>query len=293
MTAKDWLQKAKIEKFAIGAFNVGNLETFKAVAMAAANKKSPVIIESSPGETDWMGAKNIVSLAKNYSEQYGVPILVNLDHSTKTEDCQKAIDAGYELIHFDGSKLPYEENVTQTKQVADWAHDKGLTAEGELDHIGGSSTVHQGSAIEEAAKVSMTEPEKAVEFVKATGIDIFAAFVGNVHGLYVGAEKKLDVDRVKAIADATGVFLSLHGSSGIPEDQVRAAIQNGIVKVNLNTEIRQVFKDTFQKVLEENEQAPSSGSKEYALYKIAGPVLDSIRELVEHKIELFGSANKA
>lgn len=284
MTARDWLEKAKNEKFAIGAFNVGNLETFKAVVMAAANKKSPVIIESSPGETDWMGAANIVSIAKNYSEEYGVPILVNLDHSTKLEECQKAINVGYELIHFDGSKLPYEENVAITKQVADLSHAKGLTAEGELDHIGGSSTVHQGSAIEEAAKVPMTEPEKAVEFVKATGIDIFAAFVGNVHGLYVGAEKKLDVDRVKAIADATGVFLSLHGSSGIPEDQVRAAIQNGIVKVNLNTEMRQAYRDTLEKVLTEN--------KEYAMYKTMGPVIDAIRELVEHKIELFGSAGK-
>ncbi len=285
MTAKDWLQKAKEEKFAIGAFNVGNLEGFKAIAQAAANKKSPVIIESSPGETDWMGAENVVDLAKNYSEEFGVPILVNLDHSLTLEDCQKGIDAGYALIHFDGSKLPLEENIEIAKKVVELAHAKGLTAEGELDHIGGSSEVHQESATEEAAKIPMTEPENAKRFVEETGIDIFAAFIGNVHGLYAGSSKNLDIERLKRIAEATGCFLSLHGSSGIPEDQVREAIQNGIVKVNLNTEMRQAFKDSFEQVLKDNPE-------EYAMYKAEGPVVEAIQKLVEHKIDLFGSAGK-
>src|ERR1041385_225624 len=104
MTAREWLEKAKKEKFAIGAFNVGNLETFKAIVQAAANKKSPVIIESSPGETDWMGADNVVALAKDYSKDFGIPVLVNLDHAEKLEECQQAIEVGYDLIHFDGSK---------------------------------------------------------------------------------------------------------------------------------------------------------------------------------------------
>lgn len=285
MTTRDWLEKAKKEKFAIGAFNVGNLETFKAIVMAAVSKKSPVIIESSPGETEWMGSNNIVDIAKNFEEEYKIPILVNLDHSTKLEDCIKGIEAGYQLIHADMSELPYEENVRITKQVAEMAHAKGLIAEGELDHIGGSSTVHQGSAADEAAKIPMTEPENAKKFVEETGVDIFAAFVGNVHGLYAGGEKKLDVDRVKAIADTTGVFLSLHGSSGIPEDQVKAAIQNGIVKVNLNSEMRQGFKDSLEKVLEEHPD-------EYAMYKVQQPVLEAIQKIVEHKIDVFGSAGK-
>src|SRR3989344_5140503 len=285
MNAKQWLQKAKEEKFAIGAFNVGNLETFKAIAQAAANKKSPVIIESSPGETKWMGAGNVVDIARNYSEEYGIPILVNLDHSETLEDCMIGIEAGYDLIHCDASKLEYSENVAQTKKVAELAHAKGLTCEGELDHIGGSSEVHLGAAGEEAAKIVKTDPERARKFVEETGIDIFAAFVGNIHGLYQGGEKKLDVDLVKQIADATGVFLSLHGSSGIPEDQVKAAIQNGIVKVNLNTEIRQAYKDSLEKVLHDNPE-------EYAMYKSEGPVIDAIQKLVEHKIEVFGSVGK-
>ncbi len=285
MTAKDWLQKAKEEKFAIGAFNVGNLETFKAIVQAAANKKSPVIVESSPGETEWMGASNVVDMARNYSEEFGVPILVNLDHSETLEDCIIGIEAGYDLIHCDASKLPYEENVAQTKKVAEMAHAKGLTCEGELDHIGGSSEVHAGSAGEEAGKIIKTDPERAKKFVMETGIDIFAAFVGNVHGLYAGGQKNLDTDLVKEIADSTGVFLSLHGSSGIPEDQVQAAIANGVVKVNLNTEIRQAYKDSLEKVLEFNPE-------EYAMYKSEGPLIDAIQKLVEHKIEVFGSSGK-
>jgi fructose-bisphosphate aldolase, class II len=285
MTAKDWLQKAKEEKFAIGAFNVGNLETFKAIVQAAANKKSPVIIESSPGETKWMDGDNVVDIARNYSEEFNIPILVNLDHSETLEDCQMGIDAGYDLIHCDASKLEYDQNVALTKQVAELAHAKGLTCEGELDHIGGSSEVHKEAAGDIAAKIIKTDPAKAQKFVQDTGIDIFAAFVGNIHGLYAGGNKKLDVDLVKQIADATGVFLSLHGSSGIPEDQVQAAIQNGIVKVNLNTELRQAFRDTLEKVLKDFPE-------EYAMYKAEKPIIEAIQKIVEHKIEIFGSTNK-
>lgn len=285
MSGRDWLEKAEKEKFAIGAFNVGNLDTFKAVVEAAANKRSPVIIESSPGETEWMGDDNIVDLARNYALEFKIPVLVNLDHSLDFEDCKRAIEAGYDLIHFDGSKLPYDQNVEITAKIAALSHQYNLTAEGELDHIGGSSEVHQGSAAEEASKIPMTEPEKAAEFVKKTGIDIFAAFIGNVHGLYLGQEKILDIERLKAIKQATGVFLSLHGSSGISEDQVRNAIANGIVKVNLNTEIRQAYRDSYQKMLDDNPE-------EYAMYKIEQPVLDAIKKLVENKIDLFGSANK-
>jgi fructose-bisphosphate aldolase, class II len=284
MIAKDWLKKAKEEKFAIGAFNVGNLETFKAVAQAAANKKSPVIIESSPGETKWMEAENIVDIAKNFSQEYGIPILVNLDHSEKLEDCIEGIEAGFDLIHCDSSKLPYAENVAQTKKVAELAHEKGLTCEGELDHIGGSSTIHKEAAADEVSKIK-TDPEKARIFVEETGIDIFAAFVGNIHGLYLGGEKKIDPELVKRIADATGVFLSLHGSSGIPDDQIKAAIENGIVKINLNTEMRQAF-------IKGLDEAIHANPEEYALYKILPETMEELQELVEHKIELFGSSNK-
>lgn len=284
MTAKQWLQKAKDEGWAIGAFNVGNLETFKAIAQAASDKKSPIIIESSPGETEWMGPDNVVDLARNYSEKFGIPILVNLDHATSLEQCQIGIKAGFDLIHFDGSKLPLEENLRILKQVVELSHAKGLTCEGELDHIGGSSEVHEEAASAEI-KIKMTDPTQAADFVKASGIDIMAAFVGNIHGLYKGGEKHLDLDRVEEIEKATGAFLSLHGSSGIPEMQVQGAIKRGVVKVNLNTEIREAYKTTLEEIFRTN-------PGEYAMYKAEGPLIEAIQRLVEHKIDIFGSAGK-
>lgn len=287
MTAREWLKKAKEEKFAIGAFNVGNLETLKAVAQAAQNKKSPVIIESSPGETDWMGAENIVDLCKNYSEEFGIPILVNLDHATNFDDCQKAIEAGYDLIHFDGSKLPFEENLAIAKKVVELAHSKGLSVEGEVDHIEGSSEVHAGSAVDEVAKASFSDPDKTREFVDKTGIDVYAAFFGNVHGLFLGGEEKLHLDILESLsAVLPNMGFSLHGGSGIPDDQVQEAIKRGIVKVNVNTEMRQAFKNNLEDALREN-------PAEYALYKLEPRVIDAVQKIVEHKIEVFGSTSKA
>lgn len=286
MTGREWLERAKREKFAIGAFNVGNLETLKAVVAAAACKKSPVIIESSPGETSWMGADNIVDLARNYAVDFGIPVLVNLDHSETVEDCTKAIEAGYDLIHYDGSKLPLEENIENSKKVVELAHARGLTVEGELDHITGSSEVHQGSAAEEIAKSRFSDPERAKAFVEESGIDIFAAFFGNVHGIFVGGDETLHLDIFEGIVTALpNTFFSLHGGSGIPETQVKEAIERGIVKVNINTEMRQAFKNSLENVLEKNPD-------EYAAYKLEGPVVEAVQKIVERKIEVFGSAGK-
>jgi len=284
--ARDWLQKAKEERFAIGAFNVGNLETFKAIAQAAANKKSPVIIESSPGETKWMEAANIVDIARNFSAEYDIPILVNLDHSETLEDCINAVEVGFDLIHFDGGKLPLEENLKIVRQVVEASHAKGLTVEGEIDHIQGTSEVHIGSAAEEAAKGIMTDPDRAAKFVEESGIDIFAAFFGNVHGVFSGGDENLHLNLLKQIAEALPeTYLSLHGGSGIPDDQVKQAIQLGIVKVNVNTEMRQAFRVGLEEALKKNPD-------EYALYKLLPETIEEVKKIVEHKIEVFGSNNK-
>lgn len=285
ITAKGWLEKAKRERFAIGAFNVGNLEVFKAVAKAAGSKRSPIIIESSPGETSFMGADNIVDLAKNFSEEYQIPILVNLDHAGSLKECLKGIEAGYDLIHFDGSKLPLSENVATAKKVVEKAHQKGLLVEGEIDHIIGSSELHSGSASKAIIGREMTDPEKAFCFIKETGVDTLAVFIGNVHGVYAEGGENLNLDLLQKIAEALDCNLSLHGGSGIPDDQVKEAIKRGIVKVNVNTEIRQVFKDNLQEALEENPQ-------EYALYKIFPETVEAVQRLIEKKIEVFGSKDK-
>lgn len=286
MTARDWLNRAKEEKFAIGAFNVGNLETFKAVASAAANKKSPVIIESSPGETDFLGADNIVDLAKNFSQDFGVPILVNLDHAQTLEECLKAVEAGYDLIHFDGSILPLEQNLEIIKKVVELAHQKNLVVEGEMDHITGSSEVHQGSAQEELDLVKFTDPLKAKQFVQDSGVDILAVFFGNVHGVFSKGGENLHLDILEKLAQLLpNTFFSLHGGSGIDDDQVKEAIKKGIVKVNINTQIRQAFRENLEKDLDEKPD-------EYAMYKIEGPVIEAVQKIVEQKIEVFGSVGK-
>lgn len=286
MTAREWLLKAKREKFAIGAFNVGNLETLKAVVLAAANKKSPVIIESSPGETAWMGPENVVDLARNYASEYEIPILVNLDHGGSLEECLKAIEVGYDLIHFDGSKLPLEQNLEIAKKVAEAAHQKGLVVEGEMDHIEGSSELHQGSARQLASNIPMTDPQKAKQFVESTGVDILAAFFGNLHGKYSSGDEHLHLDVLEKIADALpNTLFSLHGGSGIPDLDVQQAIQYGIVKVNINTEMRQAFKENLEHVLQKNPD-------EFAMYKLEQPVVDAVQNVVEDKITVFGSAGK-
>jgi len=286
MNAKQWLQKAKEEKFAIGAFNVGNLETFKAIAQAAANKKSPVIIESSPGETDWMGRENMVDLAKNFSEEFGVPIFLNLDHAEKVEECLSAIEVGYDLVHYDGSRTTYEENLANTKIVVKAAHEKGLLVEAEIDRmVTKSSQVYDMDISDEEIRKTFSDPERIRVFIEETGIDTMATLFGNVHGI-LPHQPDLDLELFERIVAALpNTFLSLHGSSGIPADQVKKAISMGIVKVNLNTEMRVAFKEAFEKVL-------GDSPKEYAMYKVEGPVIEAIQELVEQKIEIFGSAGK-
>jgi fructose/tagatose bisphosphate aldolase len=175
MTAREWLEKAKKEGFAIGALNVANLPTFKAIVTVAAEKKSPVIIESSPGETKWMGAENVVDVAKNYSEEFGIPIFVNLDHAETFEQCMEGIEAGYDLIHFDGSALPYEENLEIAKKVVTEAHKKNLLVEAEIDRmVRKSSEVYKEQITMEELKQTFSKPEKIKEFVEATNVDTMA-----------------------------------------------------------------------------------------------------------------------
>lgn len=287
MTAKEWLQRAREEQFAIGALNVANLETFKAIVTVAAEKKSPIIIESSPGETEWMGAENVVDIAKNYSEEFSIPIFVNLDHAETFEQCMEGIEAGYDLIHFDGSALPYEENLEIAKKVVAEAHKKNLLVEAEIDRMARkSSEVYKEQIALEELRATFSKPEKVKEFVDATGVDTMATLFGNIHGVFP-TQPPLDFDLIKRIREAVpNTFLSIHGGSGIPEEEVEKAIKaGGFVKVNINTEMRQAFKDTLEDVLEEHKD-------EYAIYKIMPEVVEAVEEVVERKINTFGSAGK-
>lgn len=285
-TAKEVLQKAQDEGWALGAFNAANIETLKAIVQAASKLRAPVIVESSSGETKYFGDKNLADVVKNYREEYKIPIFINLDHAENLENVDQALDAGYELIHYDGSRLSYEENVANTKSVVEKAHVKGLLVEGELNTIAGSSADHTKEDISIALKGSkMTDPDEAAQFVEKTQIDTFAAFFGNVHGVYKG-EEKLDFDLLAKIRSKVTCFLSMHGGSGISDEAVKKAIEVGkIVKINVNTELRMAFRESLEKALKR--------SSEVAAYKLMAPVIEAVQQVVEEKIKLFGSAGKA
>ncbi len=279
MDAQQILNKARAEGWALGAFNAGNLEILKAVVAAAQSQNSPVIAETSSGEAEYFGMKNFLTVAENF----GLPVLTNFDHGPGLEECQNAIEAGYKMIHFDGSGLPYEENLKITKVLVAQAHQKGILVEGEIDRIGGESKAHEELAESLQATVNYTDPQKAADFVAQTGVDILAVFVGNLHGVYK-TPKKLDLERLRMVRSLTNCPFSLHGGSTLLEADIRAAIVLGVVKINVNTELRLAFRQTLENVLR--------GSDEAAVYKIMPPVMAAIQKVVEEKIKLFGSSGK-
>lgn len=284
--AFELLKKASDKKYAIGAFNVAGTETFKAITQAASRLKSPIILEASDGEVSYVGYKQIVALAQIYETELNIPIIVNLDHGKDFEACKKAIEAGFDYIHIDASKLAYEDAVTVTKQVVELAHKHGLPVEGEVDHIQGSSEDHRKEMAELLQDPKMyTDPKKAKDFVSRTGIDVFASFVGNLHGEFADKER-INIELLKKIKSMLpNTYLSLHGGSGIDDSDVKKAIQNGIVKVNVNSEIRIAYKLTLQETL--------NNTNDVAIYKITPPAIEAVQKVVEYKIKLFGSENRA
>ena len=280
MTASEILTKARTEGWALGAFNAGNLEIAKAIVEAAKNLQSPVIMETSAGEAEHFGMKNFLSLAENFRQESGLTILTNFDHGPGLEECQQAIEAGYNLVHFDGSELLYEENVKITKALVEQAHAKGILIEAEIEKIVGESKPHEEVAESVQAMNNYTDPQKAADFITQTGCDLLAVFVGNIHGVYQ-TPKKLDLERLKMIRQTVGekTFFSLHGGSTIMGEDIQAAIKMGVVKINVNTELRVAFRETLENILK--------GSDEVAVYKIMTPVMAAIQKVVEEKLALF------
>jgi ketose-bisphosphate aldolase len=280
MNSKEILVKAKNEGWALGAFNAGNIEILRGIVQAGEAKQAPFIVETSAGEASHFGMKNFLAVVENFRQETGLTILTNFDHGPGLEECQAAIGAGYNLVHFDGSDLPYEENVKITKALVEQAHPKGILIEGEIDKILGESQYHEELAESVQATANYTEPAKAADFIAQTGVDILAVFVGNIHGAYQG-QKKLDLERLALIRQSagSGVFFSLHGGSTIGEEDIRAAIRAGVVKINVNTELRLAYRQTLENVLR--------GSDEVAIYKIMPPVIAAVQKVVEEKIELF------
>lgn len=287
--ARHLMQRSRQQKFAVGAFNIDNQETLIAIARAAQKLDAPVLIEVSQGEVDALGLDNVRDMVDNYKAEYGVEMYLNLDHSPTVDGCKRAIDAGYEFIHIDISQANHdaseEEIIAMTKEVVDYAKFTGALVESEPHYFGGSSNLHEETIDYEAIKKTFSTPDGARAFIDATGIDTFAAAVGNLHGKYP-VPKELDLELLQSIRDAIPCQISLHGGSGTPLHYFEEAARIGVSKININSDMRYVFRTSLEQVLKDN-------PKEYAVVKLMPTVYEAVQVVVEEKIHAFGSAGKA
>lgn len=287
--ARHLMQRSRQQHFAVGAFNIDNQETLIAVAQAAQKLNAPVLVEVSDGEVKALGVQNIRDMVDNYKSQYGVEMYINLDHSPTVEDCKRAIDAGFEFIHIDISQANHdaseEDIIAKTKEVVEYAKFTGALVESEPHYFGGSSNVHTETIDYEAIKKTFSTPEGSKEFTEATGIDTFAAAIGNLHGKYP-VPKELDLELLQRIRDAISCNISLHGGSGTPLHYFEDAAKIGVSKININSDMRYVFRTTLEKVLKDNPD-------EYAVVKLMPQVYEAVQAVVEEKIHAFGSSGKA
>jgi len=287
--ARHLYQRTRSQHFAVGAFNIDNQETLIAVARAAQKLNSPVLVEVSDGEVKAMGLENIRDLVDNYKVEYGVEMYLNLDHSPTVEDCKRAIDTGYEFIHIDISQANHEatteEIIEKTKEVVEYARFTGALVESEPHYFGGSSNLHTENIDYEEIKKTFSTPESSKSFIDATGIDTYAAAIGNLHGKYP-VPKELDLELLQRIRDAIDCQISLHGGSGTPLHYFEEAAKIGVSKININSDMRYAFRKTLEKVLADN-------LDEYAVVKLMPTVYEAVQTVVEEKISAFGSKDKA
>jgi fructose-bisphosphate aldolase class II len=284
------MAQARAEKWAFGAFNLDDEPTLRAVVQAAAAKKAPVLVEVSHGEVSDIGADNVRDMVDNFKYQYGVEIYVNLDHSPGVEAAKDGIEAGFEFIHIDLSQAKHDatddEIVAATQEVVAYAKLTGALVEAEPHYFAGSSNLHTEKIDYEEIKKTFSKPEDARAFVEATGIDTFAAAVGNLHGKYP-VPKVLDLELLQRIRDALDCNISLHGGSGTPGHYFKDAVQIGVTKVNINSDMRYAYRQALENVLKENPDEISVAKL------VSKEVVGAVQVVVEGKIDDFNSAGKA
>ena len=290
VSATEMLRKAKAGHYAVIAANTNNLEWTKAILTTAEELKSPVIIEVSMGAAKYMGGYKVVAaLVKAMHDGLGitVPVALHLDHGN-FEAAKACIEAGFTSVMFDGSSLPFEENVEKTKEIVALAHAKGVSVEAEVGAIGGT----EDGITADGEVADPAECKKIVDL----GIDFLAAGIGNIHGIYPEGWKGLHIDVLEQINKATNYIpLVLHGGTGIPDDQIRNAIKNGVSKINVNTDCQLVFAAATIKYCAEGKADPSgaNASKGYDPRKLLKPGYEAIKAKIKEKMELFGSVGKA
>jgi fructose-bisphosphate aldolase class II len=284
-TLREVLTTAQREGVAVGHFNVSELVALKAIVAAAHNLKLPVMVGVSEGEREFFGVKQIAALIKTYREESEYPIFLNADHTHSLEKAEVAARAGFDEIIFDGSTLPFEKNVEQTKKAVELIKsiNPNCLVEGEIGYIGSASDVID--KVPEGAGI-MSTPEEARQYVSATKVDVLAPAVGNMHGMLTSmvhgdAQKRLDIARIAAIRDAAGVFMTLHGGSGTNDEDFKKAIKAGMNIVHVNTEIRLAWKRGMEKALGVGESVVP--------YKILGEVVAAVQKVVDARMRLFSS----
>lgn len=282
VTSKGLLEKALQEGYAIGAFNANNMEMVQAIVETAEEERSPVIVQISQGAINYGGADYFAALVKLAAEKATVPVVLHLDHGMDLAVNVRCLREGFSSLMFDGSKLPFAENIAITRQVVEIAHKVGVPVEGEI----GKVPTTKGEAIPyEELRQFFTKPEEAVEFFQKTGVDSLAVSVGSAHKMKV-REAILDIERIAAIREAVQIPLVLHGASGVKDDQIPLAIKAGIAKINVATELGKAFTAELQKAF-----AADPGQVD--LRKYTAPARAAVKEAVREKIRLFGSQGKA
>lgn len=281
VSGKELFLAAKKGGYAVGAFNLNNMEILQAIIEAAEEENSPVFIQASQGGIKYAGIEYIAGMARIAAEKARVPIALNLDHGTSFTQVVQCVRHGFSAVMIDGSQHPFEENIAITQKCVEVAHPNGVSVEAELGKIGGV----EDDIVVDAADATFTDPKQAAEFVERTNVDALAIAIGTAHGVYKG-EPKLDFTRLAEIAAATDVPLVLHGASGISDEQIRKAVPHGITKINIDTDLRIAFSQAIKDVL-------ANKPGEIDPRKILGPARDSMKEVARAKMRLFGSAGRA
>ncbi len=276
-TLKEYFEDAKKNYWALGQFNFSAYETLKASVNACQRAQSPFIAGTSANEANYFGIEEAAALARSFRKR-SIPIFLNYDHGKDIQALKYAIDCGYDMIHFDGSDLPLPENITLTKELTEYAHCHGVILEGEIGKIGTKGI----------SQSCLTDPLTAQEFIEKTGVDALAVSIGSLHGGSTQDQTGIDLKLLGEISKATknSVPFVLHGGSGVPDEMIKQAICQGIVKININTEIRKAFTDTLRDSL-------ASNPMEIVPYKYFPSAGEAVDKVVSQKLELFMAINKA
>ena len=284
VTTKEMLKKAQVEGYAVGGFNANNMEIVQAIIEVAEEEKAPVILQASQGAIKYAGLEYIVAMVKTAAEKATVPVALHLDHGTDYLQNIKCMRAGFTSLMFDGSKLPFDENVALTKKVFEMAHAVDIPVEAEIGQIGKAGGDEPGVAIEKAHEF-YAKPDEAQKFVELTGLDSLAAAIGTIHGCRTPFAK-LDMPRLEKIRELTKVPLVLHGASGVDDEEIKKGIAAGISKINIDTRIRMAFVKKTREVLAEKPD-------EIDPRKILGPAKEAAKEVIRDRMRHFGCTGKA